>query len=51
MSEFFQTRMGQKFYEGTMPRLVKALERIADSLGRITDSLDDIVKLEREKKP
>ena len=31
--EFFQTRMGQVFYEGTMPRLVKALEEIAVGLG------------------
>ena len=30
--EFFQTRMGQAFYEGTMPRIAKALERIADAL-------------------
>jgi len=28
--EFFQTRMGKAFYEGTMPRVAKALERIAD---------------------
>lgn len=51
MTEFFQTRMGHKFYEGTMPRLIAALERIADSLGRIADSLDDIAKLEKEKRP
>ena len=30
--EFFQTRMGRQFYEGTMPALVKQLERIADGL-------------------
>lgn len=30
--EFFQTRMGHTFYEGTMPRIAKALERIADAL-------------------
>lgn len=27
--EFFQTGMGKKFFEGDLPRLVKALERIA----------------------
>lgn len=32
MPEFFQTGMGQKFFEGTVPRIVKALERIADAL-------------------
>lgn len=30
--EFFATRMGHIFYEGTMPRIAKALERIADAL-------------------
>jgi len=30
--EFFQTKMGQLFYEGTMPKLVKALERVATAL-------------------
>lgn len=27
--EFFQTMMGKTFFESTMPRLVKALERVA----------------------
>ena len=33
MSEtpFFKTRMGQQFYERTMPALVKAVERLAES--------------------
>lgn len=30
--EFFQTKMGQRFYEGTMPQLIKVLERIAGAL-------------------
>ena len=29
MPEFFQTGMGKRFYEGQLPRLIKALERIA----------------------
>lgn len=29
---FFQTIMGHTFYEGTMPRIAKALERIAAAL-------------------
>jgi hypothetical protein len=33
--EFFQTRMGQAFFEGTMPRLAKALETIADVLAQM----------------
>lgn len=31
MPEFFQTIMGQRFYESTMPRIAKALERLADA--------------------
>jgi hypothetical protein len=29
---FFQTIMGHTFYEGTVPRIAKALERIAIAL-------------------
>jgi len=29
MVEFFQTLMGRRFYEGQVPRLISALERIA----------------------
>ena len=29
---FFQTRMGHTFYNATMPRIAKALERIAEAL-------------------
>jgi len=29
---FFQTRMGQIFFEGTMPRLYRAIDRVADLL-------------------
>jgi uncharacterized protein YukE len=38
MSDFFRTHMGQKFYEGTMPRIAKALERIADALEKIAEA-------------
>jgi hypothetical protein len=30
--EFHQTRMGHRFYEHTMPELVRQLERLADRL-------------------
>jgi hypothetical protein len=30
--EFFNTRMGRKFYESDVPRIAKALERIADAM-------------------
>jgi len=34
MSEvrFFQTRMGARFYEGTMPKIAEQLERLNDNL-------------------
>ena len=30
MLQFFQTRMGQDFFQGTVPRIVRALETIAE---------------------
>lgn len=35
--EFFQTRMGQVFYEGTMPALVRELKKLNESLEKVTD--------------
>jgi hypothetical protein len=32
MTEFFETRMGRKFYEADVPALVKAINRMADAL-------------------
>jgi len=32
--EFFQTGMGHRFYEGTMPHLVRAVERMAKAMER-----------------
>ena len=45
--EFFQTRMGQTFYEGTMPKIAKALERLAGVLENEGLTIDAI-KLLRE---
>lgn len=30
--DFFKTKMGRRFYEGTMPRLVEETSRLADAL-------------------
>lgn len=35
--EFFQTRMGQKFYEHDVPKITKTLESIAAELKRAND--------------
>ena len=36
--EFFQTTMGQRFYEGTVPKLTHAVERVADLLEKVTEA-------------
>ena len=37
MNDFFRTRMGQKFYESSAPRIARALESIAESLEKMTN--------------
>lgn len=37
MSEFFKTRMGQKYYEHDIPMLIKQLGRLADSNERLVE--------------
>jgi hypothetical protein len=37
MITFFNTRMGQKFIESTVPRMADALERIARALEAIAN--------------
>lgn len=44
---FHLTRMGQTFYEGTMPRLVRELARLNDNLERLLAEK----QLETEPKP
>lgn len=36
--EFYKTLAGRKYYEGTMPRIADALERIAEAMEKRTDS-------------
>ncbi len=36
--EFFQTRMGQRFYEHTVPELVRQIERLNELLERLVAS-------------
>jgi hypothetical protein len=47
MDKFSQTTMGIRFFTGTMPSLIKALNRIADSFekfsaNKIEEKFDDI---------
>jgi hypothetical protein len=40
--DFFKTRMGQRFYEATMPKIADQLERIRQSFHlRASSLLDD----------
>lgn len=53
--QFFETRMGHQFYEGTMPRIANALERIAVALERIaclpTEDTKESAPEQKEKQP
>ena len=41
MSDFYLTRMGQKFFNADVPRLIRVLERIADTLEKGAEQNDD----------
>ena len=43
---FYKTRMGQQFYERTVPELVKQLERLNELLARLLEQHD---RLDKEK--
>jgi hypothetical protein len=38
--EFFRTVMGQRFYEGTMPSLVRELARLNANLVQLNEALE-----------
>jgi hypothetical protein len=40
MNEFFKTPMGRTFYESTMPRLMRAVEAIADNLSVLVEKTE-----------
>ena len=40
MVQFFETRMGQRFYGSTMPRIADALEKIAEHLDGKAEKLE-----------
>lgn len=53
--EFFRTPMGHRFYEGTMPGLVRELKRLNDNIERMLKQFGDSVaedpKTEASGKP
>ena len=46
---FYLTRMGARFYEHTLPELVRQITRLADALERIADTVS--VNSERAGEP
>ena len=40
MNDFYRTGMGQKFFEATMPSLVRQLERLNDNLEAIREQFE-----------
>lgn len=50
MVQFFQTVMGQRFIEGTVPMLVKALEKQAAAASRLADAMEENNRLLRAGK-
>lgn len=51
---FFKTKMGMRFFEGTMPQIANALEKlvkIADKFMKETDEAEDIKDLSQFKDP
>lgn len=41
MLQFFETMMGRDFYQGNIPKLIKALVKIADELEKLNKHLEE----------
>jgi hypothetical protein len=41
MNDFFRTPMGNKFYQGDVPRIADSLEKIAKQLERLNGNLEN----------
>jgi len=49
MPEFHETRMGKIFLEGTAPRIVEALERIATAIEKQNELAKLVLKLPEDE--
>ena len=49
--QFFQTRMGQKFYEVTMPELVRQIHRLNDMLALAVELMEKKTKDNSDDRP
>jgi len=48
--QFFETRMGQNFYGGTVPRLVSAVEKVAKELETMNKYIREAKELDEATK-
>ena len=48
-AEFFQTAMGQRFYEHTMPDMVQQLADLTDVVHQLVDLLQQGVDADKER--
>jgi len=48
-AEFFQTAMGQRFYEHTMPDMVQQLADLTDVVQQLVDLLQQGVDADKER--
>jgi hypothetical protein len=51
MSEFFKTRMGQRFYEATMPKIADQLERLNTNIEALVAELRRLSSPVRDQGP
>jgi hypothetical protein len=51
MNEFFRTRMGQTFFEGTMPNLVEQLKRLNNLLERALTIAEKLLEAQTKTEP
>jgi hypothetical protein len=49
--EFFQTGMGRRYYESTLPALVKEMERLANAAERLVALLESRTQEGRAEAP
>ena len=47
--EFFQTHIGRRFYEGTLPQLVTQIGRLADGVERLVLLLETVTGVRKER--
>ena len=49
--KFFQTIMGQRFIEGTIPAVLGQIKRLNENLERLNDNLEKTLNQESDDKP